>query len=540
MISILFFTENLFSQNKEISFNNEFTKSQIFYLKKDYSSALKHIDKCLKIKPNSSTAYFLKAKIYNSTNDYFNSLSSINTAIELDHDNLDYLRFLFIIQKKNNHYKEANSTLNKILENSNNYFDFINALDYFQSISYIPDLLKTTILAEQKFGKTQNFDYILLNIYSKTDTLKSIQVAKRILKKFNFDTKTYFYIIKYYENHDEFDSIILFNNNIKNINGSLNRNLFTSVAYFKKFNSNHDSSYLDTALNLFLTSYKKDNQNNVFYFLKNYDFFINPLYLNNYYDSVISYILTDKNFTDFKTIYNQYSLYNRYCNEIYLLELQTAKTYNYYAALELSSLYLRFSKWAKLDSLASSYLKLYPDNSRFYLFKAIALLNSDSSSESIDYLNTGRNFLFGDSLYTSYYNFFTALYYQTQNDTDSYEYYRANALEYGKSDCSVIIFYSLYLAQTNTNKRFALKIISDCVMHSPDDLPTYLAYVYSYVLFINSDYKNALIYINLSISSTKYPNFIYFYLKYQILLKLNNPNASYYYELSKKYGNLCL
>jgi len=540
VIFLLFFFNTIYSQSPNIKFNNSFTKAQIFYLKSDYNNALKEIEKCISLKPNSSTVYFLGSKIYSKKNDYSNSLSYISKAINLDSNNLDFYRFLFNLNKKFSYIQESEKVLNKLLLKSKNYLDYYQAIIFYDSINDITKLIKTINLTELNFGSSETLDYYKYNIYRRNSSIKALSIAKFILYKYHFNNQLFNYITSYYFKNNNIDTLKFFVDSLKLFYNSINFDIYYSLIEYNQFVKNSDSSFLDSAIFLFTKVYKTQDPIFLYKFINSYNNFINPLNFNFIYDSIVNYILPYINYSQYSFFSNQYSKYNRFCNQIYILEKETQFNYSYYEALKLASLYLRFSYWYKLDSLSSFYLKIYPLNSKFYLFKAIALLNSNTPQLALNYLNTGKQYLFNDSLYKSYFDFFTSIYYLTVKDTDNYEEYLSQALEYQQSDFSNIIFFSLYLAQTQLNNNLALKIISECVLQSPDSLPSYLSYVYSYVLFNNKDYKNSLTYINNSIKNSKYPNFTYFYLKYKILLHFDNNKANLYYELSQKYGNFCL
>ncbi len=543
---IILTSQNLFSQVTDYEkFLSYFSDAQNVLLEDNIDSALVLLNQANDVNPHSAAVNYLLSKVYEKTDDIFFAILYANTAIELAPENIWYKRHLFELYSKNGFEKDANSLLFDILKYQN-ISDYQQAIEYFYETNQEQNLKNTMLEYFDKFGIDRDYLSLLIDVLTSLgDTISAYNYAYKFLSLSPENIDAYEQLINLFEMQQKYDSVFLYIEKYnKYLPSSFDINILKTEIYGELFLQTSDTIYVDSSFVSFKQALATDNINsnrlmsfltgkkNVFSIVtlnENYNDFLSVIYS---YDSTNSQILN--------YLYSSAYANNFYFDAIYYLENSLSKDFssmNTYVSL--CNLYIRFKQWHKLDSLTDVALSLFPLQPYFYLFKSVALLNSDDFQSALKFLQTGKSYVFDDNNLLSYFYFFTAQFYALSGNQDEYKNFIDQSIDYAQGNCDLLSFFAFYSARSGDLEQ-AMKYISFCLIENTDELKPRFLYIYAYILFKKEDYSQALQYIETAISTADKPNFLYFMLKAQIYEKLGKyQQADYFKKLSKKFGNKC-
>lgn len=88
---LIFFCNNLFSQNNKLTAENSKDKAVDYLMGKNYSNALFEINKSIKLDSNNADSFYLRGYIYQDMKELKKALIDYNTALKLNPKQTDAL-----------------------------------------------------------------------------------------------------------------------------------------------------------------------------------------------------------------------------------------------------------------------------------------------------------------------------------------------------------------------------------------------------------------------------------------------------------------
>lgn len=521
LILFLFVAKFSFSQTKEdVRFYELFSDSQKLLLLEEPDSAGVLLEKCLELKPNSSSVNYSLARIYSSEGQSILAISYAEKAYELDENNIWYLRFLANLYSDSYSYNEAGNIYSTLLSFSPFISDFDNAVNFYDSINDYESELLVLDLILKKFGST--FDNLKRKIdicFKMNNQNCVIQNCENIIEKFPNNPNSYILYIDYLLSYKKYDSCY---NYIKIGKKKFPDNytfFYYSAIYFSE-NQNVDSSfyYIHNVINS-----RQYSGLELINLLNKYEEFYSYENFGTRLDTIVT-TLDSNYFDNFDVLKFSAEFYfnkNKFFDAINFFELalkQDVTDFELY--ISLFNLYNRFNFWEQLDSLATVASELYPAQPLVYLFSGIASLELQNYDEAYEYFVLGNSLVFEQPKLTAFFNFYLSQYFRIDKDISNENLFYNNAISSASNNCDLLAYFAFYYAKNKISKDKAFSLIGQCIIADLDSLSPYISFIYSYVLYKFGDYESALNYANIAISNSKYENFTHYELLGNIQSKL--------------------
>lgn len=522
------------SSNHEL-FENSFIDGFNQYNLGSADSAKVLLNQAIKFEKNSS-AFYLLAKIYFNEQNYTLAFINSQKSVVIEPQNLWYQRLYFKILLKLNSNVEATKTADYILANTLSTDDYLDVLNFFSSsansqkfyfytdkffnsFGYNTEIFKLALDYSLKTNDTLSFNkYSNEFIKISDNSIESFFILNDYLSKFNSSQKQKRILLKAFEIYPEEPLISL---NLADV--YIRKNSFDSSFLYLKTSilSNVDNSNLI----VFFDNNKKviTSKNNIYL-----DSIINLADSVNKVSNNLNYILADLFFAK-NSFYKAFFYYNRYLS-------QNPTDFNKFVTIfNLSN---RLSLFKQLDSIADIAISIYPYQPYAFLFKSIALLQTNKLDNALTYLQQGTSIAFDDTALLAYFNFYTSQYYRLKNDKLNENKYLQLAENYSKRNCTILSFFALYLCSNNIKNELALSFVEPCLSSSANSS---FQYIFAFVMYRNNKFDDALKVVNNAIANSDFQNFLFYELKGNILKKLNKTDeAQQFFNLSVELGNIKL
>jgi len=468
----------------------------------NFSLASQYFLQCNKLMPDRATPYFQLAQLYYMTKDYHSALKYSELAHNRALNNSWISEFLVNLYEGFNKYDKAAHLLREILKQKpNNYTYSMELARVSVILGKYPEALKIYNDLEKQFGIQETTSlakeklYILLKDYAdagKTiDTLMATYPNEKkyigikgdlLFTQHDYDKALDFYQKAIAENPD----ISPFRIALAEIY-QLKKEPEKSIEQLKIAFAGDDVDIQDKVQIIY--SYMRYYQDNEKIF--------------NEIESLIQVLI--KNYpkaVDTHTIYADYLVqakrYKDARDELVLIKEDAKDNYLLWTQLIFLDANLEDNK--SMYEHAKEAIDLFPNQPNFYLFAGSAAFMTHKYRAAISPLVNGLDIMVNDTagMRAQFYTYLAESYYHLKKQ-DSAFYYFDKALSIDHDNYSMMNNYSYYLALADTNLDKALTLIKKVIKQYPEN-QTYLD-TYAWVLYKQGKFDEALKIIDLAIKN---------------------------------------
>ena len=476
---------------QKIEFDNLFFQGLNLKQQKDFDSAIKIFDKCLKINKKNSAIFYEIGMIYSAQGDFDSSAEKLKSAIDLEPKNKWYLTAYAQILFKKQDYRNAANQYKKLLEieptNTDFYFlladTYIYQNNFNKAIGVYNDL-------EKLKGVEKNISLQKSKLYMQVNSKESaIKELTEYLDKFPQDIEMMEILAETYLLNNQKKSAISIFKKILLLNPDKGRIHLTLAEYYRQEGDNEKSfnelvlAFKSKQLNIdskvrVLASYLQIMLLNQEF--KEQAYLLSKTLIQEHGDNVKAHaIYADILYTDSKF---------QQAKERYMLVLakDKSKPEIWMQVLFIQAEQEEFEEMIKISKEALSY---FPTNPLFYYFNGISNKRIKNYTKAINSLEIGVNFVVDNNLLLlEFYSSMADSYHAIRNHNKSDSLYEI-AIKIDPENTLILNNYAYYLSLRKKNLKKALNMSLKANTIEQNNA-TYED-THAWILYQNKEYKKA-------------------------------------------------
>ncbi len=497
-----------------------------------------YLKQCERLEPSSAAVQYELSNLYRLSNRKQEALIAAQKAVQLNPDNIWYQYALIKVYEQNNQYHKSISVLKNLIKKFPNNQDLYRQLVLEYELNNQPEkaieLLEET---EKKWGNSFDLMYEKVTLLFFMGKPKAVEnELQKYLKQFPNDLKAKEVLASMLYKNKEYEKALALSDDLlkeDSLNATAHlvyydyyisqNNIEKAFFHLNILFSNPDydvKDKLSILINLYSSSIKSKDKDLDEKLLRVCEIFVHTHPMSPESHSIYAdYLLKQDKKSEAIAEYYKAALLskNKYPIWDQLLSIE-------YEAAWYDSL-LRHSEMA---------LEIFPNQSMFYVYKAIALKNKKQYEEAIHYYKIATDYaLDNNNLLEIIYTELAETYHDTKNYEESDKYFEY-ALTINPDNSLVLNNYAYYLAVRKQKLEKAEKMSKRSLELSPNN-PNYID-TYAWILYQQKRYKEAESTLKSILDKKQSPTLLEHY--GDILYKLNRKeDALEYWKKSKEAGN---
>lgn len=493
------------SANISDSDKNEFEYTFIEGLKQkmigNSQAAITLFSKCLEINPASSSAMFELAKIYSSNGDQTSSALLLEKAINIDQQNKWYKVLLAQIYQQGKQYNKAADLYQQLyaIDPDNLEYLYMNAalLSSAKEFDLAIDVYNEL---EKKIGINDQISVEKQQIYQAAGKKKEAQAELQKLIDFNPKEPRYYGLMAdYYLSENDDANALKYYLKILEIDPDNGFVLFSLTSYYREKGDKEKAwEYVRKGFQ----NKSADIETKIQYYLMITAEPEKPFFTQDQMDELVN-ILVKTNSDDYRvyTVYAEYLISKGKLAEAreQLRKVLETNQDNYIIWERLLLISNDLLDFKGIYSDAEKALELFPNQPILYGLKAVACLQLEKYTETLDILKEGEPYLLDNKPMKIQFDLYRAeANYKLNRVEDAFKAFDA-VIALDPENWLAMNNYAYYLSLRNENLEKAEQLSGRAVRANPEN-PTYLD-TYAWVLFMRKEYTTARFYMDTAIKN---------------------------------------
>lgn len=457
--------------------------------------------KCLEINPASSSVLFELAKIYSSNGDQTSSALLLEKAINIDQQNKWYKVLLAQIYQQGKQYQKAADLYKQLyaIDPENLEYLYMNAalLSSAEKFDLAIDVYNEL---ERKLGINDQISVEKQQIYQAAGKKKEAQAELQKLIDFNPKESRYYGLMAdyYLSEKDEVNALKYYLKilEIEPDNGFV---LFSLTSFYRE---KEDKEKAWEYVRKGFQNKTADIDTKIQYYLMISAEPEKPFFTQDQMDELVN-ILVKTNSDDYRvyTVYAEYLISKGKLAEArdQLRKVLETNQDNYIIWERLLLISNDLLDFKAIYSDAEKALELFPNQPILYGLKAVACLQLEKYTETLDILKEGEPYLVDNKPMKIQFDLYRAeANYKLNRVEDAFKAFDA-VIALDPENWLAMNNYAYYLSLRNENLEKAEQLSGRAVRANPDN-PTYLD-TYAWVLFMRKEYTTARFYMETAIKN---------------------------------------
>ncbi len=484
---------------------NEFEYTFIEGLKQkmigNQQAAISLFSKCLEINPNSASAMFELAKIHSGNGDQTSSSLLLEKAISLDPSNKWYKVLLAQIFQQGKQYEKAAALYSELykLDPDNLEYLYMDAA-LLSSAQKFDQAIEVYNELEKKVGINDQIAVEKEQIYQAAGKKKeALEELQKLIDSNPNEPRYYGLMADFYLSEKDDANALKYYNKILEIDPNNGFVLFSLASYYRE--KNDKDKVWEYAKKGFQNK-TVDVETKIQYYLMVTSGQDTTLFTDDQIAELVD-ILVKTNSDDYRvfTVYAEYLISKGKLAEARdqlrkVLETQKDNYMIWERCLLISNDLLDFkSVYADADKA----LDLFPNQPNLYGLKAVACLQLEKYTEALEVLKEGEPYLLDNKPMKIQFDLYRAeANYKLDKVDDAFKAFD-DVIKLDPENWLAMNNYAYYLSLRNEDLDKAEQMSGKAVRANPDN-PTYLD-TYSWILFMQKDYKLAKFYMETAIKN---------------------------------------
>ena len=464
-------------------------------------AAVTLFSKCLQINPASSSAMFELAKIHSSNGDQTSSALLLEKAISLSPENKWYKILLAQIYQQGKQYKKASDIYQQLYaqDPENLEYLYMNAALLSSAEKY--DLaIKAYNELEKKIGINDQISVEKQQIYQAAGKKKeALLELQKLIDNNPAEPRYYGLMADYYLSEKDEANALKYYMKILEIDPDNGFVLFSLTSFYRE--KNDKVKAWEYARKGFLNKSVEVDTKIQFYLMMTADQ-DKPFFTEDQVNELVN-ILVQSNGDDYRvyTVYAEYLIHKGKLTEARdqlrkVLETQKDNYLIWERMILISNDLLDFKT---VYSDAATAIELFPNQPILYGLRAVACLQLEKYTETLDILKEGEEYLLDNiPLKIQFYLYRAEANYKLDRVVEAFRAFD-DVIKLDPENWLAMNNYAYYLSLRNENLEKAEQLSSRAVRANPEN-PTYLD-TYAWVLFMRKDYNLAKFYMETAIKN---------------------------------------
>ncbi|MBI9066286.1 MAG: tetratricopeptide repeat protein [Salinivirgaceae bacterium] len=487
------------SEKDKFNFSYNLYDGNKFYLNGEYDQATNAFLACLKIDSTSSVAYYKLASIFLISKDLVLAEQYAKKAVMFNSENVWYQYLLGNLYAENKKFDEAIYVYKNLLKSNKNEIDYyLKLADIQMKANYLKQSLKTLNDIEKQFGVSDMISLEKHKIYLHQKKYKEALNELIILSEAFPKEPSYKRLIAefYFKSNKIDEAILIYKKNIEDNAFDGYSHMGLAECYFTKGNKKDAIRELKLAFSsVEITSEIKVG------LLVNLMQGISedPVLETAVYELTEILVKKYPNDPDVNTIYADFLLKNNLLKDarVYLRKVINVRKDKYLVWEQLLLIENQFQDWNALYNESTEALEYFPNQSFLYFFNGFSAFQLNKYEEALKSFEFGFKLITKDDpLRKDYMTFLGECYYKLDKKSDAFKIFD-DLLKEDVENVMVLNNYAYYLSLENKDLKRAAEMSLKTIIAEPNN-PTYLD-TYAWILFMQKNYKEALIYIEKTI-----------------------------------------
>lgn len=457
--------------------------------------------KCLEINPNSAAAMFELAKIYSSNGDMTSSSLLLEKAVKIDPENKWYKLMLAQIYQQGKQYLKAAGLFQKL---SQEYPDkqeylYMTAAQFAAAGKY-DEAINAYNELEKKVGINDQLSVEKEQVYQAAGKKQeAVNELQKLIDSNPKEPKYYGLLADYYLSEKDDANALKYYNKILEIDPENGFVLFSLASYYRQ---KEDKAKAWEYLKNGFENKTVEVDTKIQYYLLLSNDSDSTFFTNDQIGELVN-ILVKTNPDDYRvySVYAEYLLRQGKLAEArdQLRKVLESQNDNYMIWERILLISNDLQDFKSVYTDATKAIELFPNQPVLYGLKAVACLQLEKYTETLDVLDEGDQYLLDNKPLKIQFDLYRAEANYKLNKVD--EAFKAfdEVINLDPENWMAMNNYAYYLSLRNENLDKAEQLSSKAVRANPDN-PTYLD-TYAWVLFMQKDFKLAKFYMETAIKN---------------------------------------